>query len=91
MYAISQLRPMGISILHTLGNINYWQYTKISPEMLLKSTKMSLFFRICKDLTFIIGREDQVEIFKKSFFFRRPPTLEAEFFIDPPQQVQTFS
>ena len=37
-----------------------------------------------RDLTFIIGGGDRVEIFKKSNVFRRPPTLESKFFTDPP-------
>ena len=60
MYAISQLRPMGISILHTLGNINYWQYTKISPEMLLKSTQLvhqnvAVFEPVCCTASCTVG------------------------------------
>ncbi len=42
-----------------------------------------------RDLTFIIGGGgDWVETFKKLVSFRRPPTLESKFFLDPPPQVK---
>ncbi len=43
-----------------------------------------------RDLTFIIGGGGGgFEMKKKKAnFFRRPPTFEAEVFIDPPQQVK---
>ncbi len=64
----------------------------VKIRCLISQTCQCVFGEV-RDLTFIIrgGGGDRVEIFKKSIFFRRPSTLEEDFFIDPPQRVRTNS